>query len=93
MFFKGALFEFACNEGTKFSQSQLGLMLEAPSKDKVENFHKISILVAPPGVKSVAVCDDNAEELCLSNGWTKQLAGTCPERSYAICGSLKAQRR
>ena len=68
-------------------------MLEAPSRNKVKNFHKISILVAPPGVKSVAVCDDNAEEFYLSNGWTKQLAGTCPERSYAICGSLKAQRR
>ena len=54
LFFVGAFYEFTYNDDGKFSQSQIGLLMNLPDQETVNNFRKIPIYVAPPGIKVVA---------------------------------------
>ena len=93
LFFKGAQFIFTYNVEKKFSQSQLGLLLDVPSQFDVDNFKKIPILVAPPGIKSVIYNRNTDENEYICNGWKKCLVGIAPENTYSVQGNLKAQRK
>ena len=93
LFFKGAQFIFTYNVGKKFSQSQLGLLLDVPSQHDVDNFKKIPILVVPPGIKSIIYDPNNEENDYITRGWKKSLVGIAPENTYSVQGNLKAQRK
>ena len=54
LFFVGAVYQFTYNNDGKFTQSQMGLLLDLPSQGDIENFRKIAIMVAPPGIKAVS---------------------------------------
>ena len=51
LFFVGTVYQFTYNSDSNFTQSQLGLLLDLPSKIMIETFKSISIMVAPPGIK------------------------------------------
>ena len=51
--FVGAVYQFTYNTDGNFTQSQLGLLLDLPSRSDIDNFRKISIMMAPPRIKMV----------------------------------------
>ena len=93
LFFKGAQFLFTYNNEGKFSQSQIGLLLEVPCQSDVSSFKKIPILVSPPGYKHSLYDSNIKEEEYLNKGWKRTFVGTAPENTYSVQGNLKAQRK
>ena len=81
------------NNDGKFTQSQLGLFLDLPSQGDIDNFSKISIMVAPPGIKVVELDDTKTREEYISEGWVKKYVGTSPERTYSVQMNMRGQRR
>ena len=93
LFFRGAKFIFTYNDDGKFSQSQIGLLLEVPTHNTVNRFKKISILVSPPGLKDVQYDPNKSEKEYLDEGWTKHKVGSCRETTHSVEGNIKAQRK
>ena len=93
LFFKGAKYVFTYNNEGKFSQSQLCLLFDVPSSDCVNNFKKIPILVAPPGIKHVNYDPQKTENQYLDEGWRKVLVGPSPTITHSVQSNMKAQRK
>lgn len=93
LFFKGAKFIFTYNEDGKFSQSQIGLLLQKPTQSDVKKFKRIPILVSPPGIKDAKYDPHKSEQCYLDEGWTKFKVGVCREVTHSVEGNIKAQRK
>ena len=93
LFFIGGKYTFTYNEEGKFSQSQLGLLLEMPEFDDVKNFRKIPMLVAPPGIKDFIFETSKSKEEYYAEGWTNHMVGVSPIKTNSVQGNLKAQRK
>ena len=93
MFFIGAVYEFTYNEKGKFSQSQLGVLIQLPEIEDNGSFEKVSIYVAPPGIKEYVYSPDHDAHYFESNGWTKETIGCVPERIHALANSMRGKRR
>ena len=93
LFFVGAVYQFTYNNHGKFTQSQLGLLLNLPSHVDIESFRKIPIMVAPPGIKVVEFDERKTTEEYISEGWLKKLVGTSPDRTYSVQMNMRGQRR
>ena len=93
LLFKGAKFIFTYNCDGYFSQSQVGVLYDMPSVHDVRLFRKISVLIAPPGIKH-SNFDINKEKMFYLNlGWKEGYVGIAPERTYSVQSNLKAQRK
>ena len=75
LFFVGAIVEFTCNEHNKFSQSQIGLILQLPSQDDVDNFKNIIVMVAPPEIKEFVFNGELDERYYTDLGWKNENVG------------------
>ncbi len=93
LFFVGAVYQFTYNEVGKFTQAQLALLLELPSVSDVENFRKIKILVAPPGIKVVEYDPNIHRSEYIRDGWVEQYVGTSPERPQSLPRHMRGLRR
>ena len=90
LFFVGALFEFTQNEVGKFSQSQLCLLLELPTNEDIQEFCRIKVMVAPPGLKEFfyeGITDNN---YYIQRGWKIELLGVAHTYEIPIPGGMKA---
>ena len=93
LFFVGALFEFTQNEAGKFSQSQLCLLLELPTNEDIQEFCRIKVMVAPPGLKEFfyeGITDNN---YYIQRGWKIELLGVAHTYEIPIPGGMKAIRK
>lgn len=91
-FFPGAIFEMTFNQRGQFSQSQLAILAEMPSREDVKNFADVKLLIAPEGCKSVP--DRVADPYSLINeGWIEQSVGVAPERIHTVISGVRAKRR
>ena len=91
LFFVGAVYQFTYNNDGKFTQSQLGLLLDHPCQGDIENFRKNTIMVAPTGIKVVKFDDSKTREEYISEGWVKKYVGTSPERTYCVQMNMRGQ--
>ena len=59
--FKGAVYEFTYNEKGLFSQSQIGVMINLPNRNNMNQntFEKIVLYVAPTGMKNYVYSSDH----------------------------------
>ena len=89
----GAVYQFTYNCDGKFTQSQLGLLLDLPTKTDIQNFKKVKLMVAPPGVKVLEYDRQKRRHEYISEGWREQYVDTAPERKYSVQMSMRAQRR
>ena len=62
-------------------KSQLTLQHNFPNLNELENYKKIEILIAQPGLKEIEYNLDISEELCIQHGFKKLKIGTAPERA------------
>ena len=93
LFFVGAVFEFTYNERGKFSQSQLAVMMELPEVQDNGSFEKISLYIAPPGVKEYVYSSEHTCSFLESKGWKRESIGCVPERIYSLPNAMKGKRR
>ena len=83
-------FTFNCD---KFSQSEIGLLLDIPTQQEIDNFNKIQILVAPTGTRFFTYNPNKTKESYISDGWKIVHIGTSQESVKSLPGNMKAQRR
>ena len=77
--FVGVVYQFTYNNHGKFTQSQLGLLLNLPTQADIDRFRKIpTIMVAPPGIKVVEFDDTKTTEEYISEGWVQRYVGSSP---------------
>ena len=93
LFFIGAVYRFTYNNDGNFTQSQLGLLLDLPSRSDIDNFRKISIMVAPPGIKMVEFDENKTREDYLEEGWVKNNVGVGPQRTHTVSMNTRGQRK
>ena len=93
LFFRGAMYECTYNEDGKFSQSQLAILFDLPSQDDLNNWRKIKVLVAPPGLKDFVFDHDASKESYLEQGFTDVKIGVAPQRTQSLANNLQAQRK
>ena len=62
LFFRGAIYECTYNQDEKFSTSQLCMVIDLPSQEDIDNFRKIELLVAPPGLQDLEFNADKTKE-------------------------------
>ena len=59
LFYKGAIYTCTFNHSNgSFSHSQMVFLFEIPTQDTLDNWQKIKVLVAPPGMKEI-IYDEN----------------------------------
>ena len=93
LFFRGAKYEFTYNEETKFSQSQLGLLFDLPQQEDLDRFHKVNILVAPPGIKDIDFDTNSSKEFYVNLGFREVKVGIAPERTVPLKRDIQAKRK
>ena len=93
LFFRGAMYQFTYNDDGKFTQSQLGLLLEVPDQNCLDHFRKIPIMVAPPGVKVVEFDGSKSKHDYILEGWVETLVGMCPERTHMVQMNTRGQQK
>ena len=93
LFFVGAIFQFTYNECGKFNQSQIGLLLDLPIQDDIDNFRKIQIMVAPAGSKVITYDPNKDINEYIREGWKIEYVGTSPVRPHAVKMNMRGQRK
>ena len=67
--------------------------MNLPNQETIDNFRKIPIHVAPPGIKDMEYDATKSINECVEEGWVRQLVRTSPERTQSIPESLRVQRK
>ena len=76
-FFPRAIYEFTYNSPGKFSNTQIGILLDVPSRVTLDAFGKIELFVTPVGASGVPDATSSPAMLERS-GWKRQKVGKAP---------------
>ena len=93
LFFVGAIVEFTCNVNNKYSQSQLGLILQLPSQDDVDSFKNIQVMVAPPEIKEFVFNGELNHQYYTDLGWKYENVGLSNQYEVYVNSGMKGQRK
>ena len=94
IFFRGALFEFTYNDQVRgFTQSSLCVLFSLPSRESVDQFQRIKVLAAPPGIKDHTFDQNKTLDEYVEEGWFETYVHTAPERPISMGNGIQAQRR
>ena len=90
-FYEGATHQFTHNASGRFNATQLCMLWKVPSTSEVESFSDVTVLVAPPGAKSIDVTNKPTEQ---TPGWKIQKVGLAPETTLNLWKhGVKAKRK
>ena len=89
IFYKGVLYEVTYNDGDNFSQSQLCLMFDVPSKADIDQEKPVKVLVAPPGVKDFSRATSKSKVDYEAEGWVETLVKYNPEYIQELPNNLQ----
>ena len=84
--------EFTYNKPGYWSQSQLGIVMNVPSQDDLDNWRSIAVYVSPPGTTDTPSFEITEENL-LANNWVERSVGCAPERNHTLRCHLIAKRK
>ena len=91
--YKGMLVEMTYNNNKEhWAQSQMGILLEVPSEETVDEFLPIEIMLAPSSVRVMPSCDLTKENL-QRLGWRLVKVGAVPERVCVHVGRGMVAKR
>lgn len=93
LFFKHAVYEITFNKENEFSHGQIAILLDLPTDDQLNNWKKINVLVAPPGIKDFVFSEYHTKEDFLANGFKEKQIGIAPERTQYLANNVQAQRK
>jgi predicted GIY-YIG superfamily endonuclease len=91
-FYPNARYEITYNKTDQFSHSQLALMVEPPTREQINVFAPIKLLIAPCGCKQNPDVID-AAHLTENEGWRYENIGTADTTPTSISYGLKAKRK
>lgn len=90
-FYKGAIYQFTHNCPGRYNATQLGILVEVPTQEQLSSFEEISILVAPPGTKSI---DCSSLPSASTPGWRVTKVGIAPQNPLNLWShGVKAKRK
>lgn len=89
LFYRGALFEFTYNKDGCFSQSQAAILFDLPNQENLNNWKKVKVLAAPPGVKDISFDPTASKEYYLAQGYKEVSVSTAPERSQTVGDNIQ----
>ena len=67
--------------------------MDLTSRTDIDNFRKISIMVAPAGIKMVEFDVNKSSEDYMQDGWVKKKVGACPQRTHTASMNMRGQRK
>jgi len=93
VFFKGGRYQITYNKPLQFSNSQLAILFDLPTRSQIDLMTPITMVVAPPGCRLVP--DDTVtKQFLLNGGWDeKQIAAPNRQDVHNLVGSVRARRR
>ena len=90
-FCEDAMCQFVHNAPGQFNATQPCVLLKVPSTSEVESFLDVTVLVAPPGTKSINMTNKLTKQ---TPGWTIQKVGLAPETTLNLWKhGVKAKRK
>lgn len=89
---KGLVIEMTFNRPGHWSNSQMGILMELPEQEAVDNFISIPLFLAPVGTKFLPPGVTTIQNL-ITNGWIRILVGSAPEIEHRYSGTMCAKRR
>ena len=75
-----------------FSQSQLSIMIKLANIENNNLVYKISIYVAPPGLKEYVYTSSHNSNYFATNGWKESNIGCAPEHVHALPSVMCGKR-
>ena len=95
LFFQGATYEITHNSTVpgEYSNTQLAVLFDLPSRDDLLNWRKIKILKAPVGCRSVGHPPGTAKDVYLQDGFVEISIGICPDRTHSMSYNMQAKRK
>ena len=94
LFFVGAIYTCTFNHPNgDFSHSQMALLFELPDQEKLDNWQKIKMLVAPPGLKEVIYNANKTKNDYLNDGFKEIKMGVAKEYTQSIPNGFLARRK
>ena len=69
------------------------ISLDLPLRDNLDNWKKIKMLVAPPGIKYTKFNINSTKESDIEKGFKEVKVGPAPERTQSLNNHIQAQRK
>lgn len=94
LFFRGAIFTCTFNEKNyTFLQSQMCFIYDIPEQRQLDNWEKIKVLVAPPGMKEIEYDASKSKQFYLDIGFKEVKIGVANEYTQALPNNMQARRK
>lgn len=84
--------EMTYNKANAWSHSQVGLLLELPDVNHLQNWKPIPIMLAPAGINKLPDGEISKQRL-INNGWKEVKVGVAPEKEVRLYGRISAKRK
>eukprot|EP00957_Ditylum_brightwellii_P048603 3688024-Ditylum_brightwellii.AAC.1 len=88
-----ALYECTFNDEGNHSHSQMALLFDLPSREDIENWKKIKVLVALPGAKNISLNEELPKQYYLDNRVVETLICTVPQCIKMVGNNIQAQQK
>ena len=94
LFFRGAIYLCTFNDNTgAFSQSQMALLYDLPTQEQLDNWQKITELIAPPGTKEIEFDETKSKQSYLDDGFKEQSVGVAKECTQSLSNNFHGRRK
>ena len=91
LFFGGNIFEIRSNKEWKFINSQRAFLFDLPSQEDISIWHKIKIIKATLGIKSIYI-DPNSPRILFMQGFVEVEIGVAPYRTQFLENNTQSRR-
>jgi len=88
---EGLMVELTYNNGTKWSNGQVAIIIHLPDQEVLDHWKPFPILLAPVGVRSLP-SSSYTLEILMQSGWTFVDVKPCPEKSHHCFGGMFGKR-
>jgi len=88
---EGLMVELTYNNGTKWSNGQVAIVIHLPDQQVLDHWKPFPILLAPVGVRSLPSSSYTLEAL-MQSGWKFVDVKPCPEKSHHCFGGMFGKR-
>ena len=90
-FYEMAVYEMTYNKPNHFTHSQIAVLAEMPTNDRLRSFEDVKVMLAPVGCKSIPEGISYPNDL-VAHGWKEERVGLAPERILGAVMGKKGKR-
>lgn len=93
-FVPGMVYEITGVKKDKYHNHQLCMLWDVPTRETIEDFSPVKMIVAPPGCKDYPSYDSlTSKQELFDMGWTEVPVGTARDNTYKCNGGIKGRRK